>query len=127
MCFERSWTNSRMMNIRIKRAYEEPDREDGTRILVDRLWPRGLTKEKARVDLWLKDVAPSTELRKWFAHDPGKWAEFQSRYQKELKRNKEQLSLLRQEAAKGTVTLVYGAKDQQHNEAVILQRLLTPK
>jgi uncharacterized protein YeaO (DUF488 family) len=116
-----------MMNIRIKRAYEEPDREDGTRILVDRLWPRGLTKEKARVDLWLKDVAPSTELRKWFAHDPGKWAEFQSRYQKELKRNKEQLSLLRQEAAKGTVTLVYGAKDQQHNEAVILQRLLTPK
>ncbi len=116
-----------MANIRIKRAYEEPDREDGTRILVDRLWPRGLTKEKARVDLWLKDVAPSTELRKWFAHDPGKWAEFQSRYLEELKRNKEQLSLLRQEAAKGTVTLVYGAKDQQHNEAVILQRLLTSK
>ena len=66
-----------MANIRIKRAYEEPDREDGTRILVDRLWPRGLTKEKARVDLWLKDVAPSTELRKWFAHDPAKWTEFQ--------------------------------------------------
>ena len=119
--------NSHMTNIRIKRAYEEPDREDGTRILVDRLWPRGLTKEKARVDLWLKDVAPSTELRKWFAHDPGKWSEFQSRYLEELKRNKEQLSLLRQEAAKGTVTLVYGAKDQQHNEAVILQRLLTTK
>jgi uncharacterized protein YeaO (DUF488 family) len=116
-----------MTNIRIKRAYEQPDREDGTRILVDRLWPRGLTKEKARVDLWLKDVAPSTELRKWFAHDPGKWAEFQSRYQEELKRNKEQFSLLRQEAAKGAVTLVYGAKDQQHNEAVILQRLLSAK
>ena len=116
-----------MTSIRIKRAYEQPNREDGTRILVDRLWPRGLTKEKARVDLWLKDVAPSTELRKWFAHDPGKWAEFQSRYLEELKRNKEQLSLLRQEAAKGTVTLVYGAKDQQHNEAVILQRLLTRK
>jgi uncharacterized protein YeaO (DUF488 family) len=116
-----------MTNIRIKRAYEEPDREDGTRILVDRLWPRGLTKEKARVDLWLKDVAPSTELRKWFAHDPDKWEEFRSRYLQELKRNKEQLSLLRQEAAKGTVTLVYGAKDQQHNEAVILQRLLTAK
>ncbi len=115
------------MNIRIKRAYEEPDEEDGTRILVDRLWPRGLTKEKARVDLWLKDVAPSTELRKWFAHDPAKWAEFRSRYLEELKRNKEQLSLLRQEAAKGTVTLVYGAKDRQHNEAVILQRLLTAK
>ena len=116
-----------MTNIRIKRAYEEPDGEDGTRILVDRLWPRGLTKEKARIDLWLKDVAPSTELRKWFAHDPGKWAEFQSRYHEELKRNKEQFQLLRQEAAKGTVTLVYGTKDQRHNEAVILQRLLTAK
>jgi uncharacterized protein YeaO (DUF488 family) len=116
-----------MTNIRIKRVYEEPDGEDGTRILVDRLWPRGLTKEKAKVDLWLKDVAPSTELRKWFAHDPARWAEFQSRYLEELKRNKEQLSLLRQEAAKGSVTLVYGAKDQQHNEAVILQRLLTAK
>ena len=116
-----------MTKIRIKRAYEEPDGEDGTRILVDRLWPRGLTKEKARVDLWLKDVAPSTELRKWFAHDPGKWAEFQSRYQEELKKNREQVLLLRKEAAKGTVTLVYGAKDQQHNEAVILQRLLTAK
>jgi uncharacterized protein YeaO (DUF488 family) len=113
-----------MTNIRIKRAYEEPDKEDGTRILVDRLWPRGLTKEKASVDLWLKDVAPTTELRKWFAHDPAKWTEFRSRYIEELKRNKEPLSLLRQEAAKGTVTLVYGAKDQQHNEAVILQRLL---
>ena len=112
------------MNIRIKRVYEEPDEEDGTRILVDRLWPRGLTKEKAKVDLWLKGVAPSTELRKWFAHDAAKWTEFQARYGEELKRNKEQLSLLKQEAAKGTVTLVYGARDQQHNEAVILQRLL---
>jgi uncharacterized protein YeaO (DUF488 family) len=116
-----------MMNIRIKRAYEEPDKEDGTRILVDRLWPRGLTKEKARVDLWLKEVAPSTELRKWFAHDPAKWTEFRTRYLDELKRNKEPLSLLRQEASKGTLTLVYGAKDQEHNEAVILQRLLTAK
>jgi uncharacterized protein YeaO (DUF488 family) len=116
-----------MTNIRIKRAYEEPDREDGERILVDRLWLRGLTKEKARIDLWLKDVAPSTELRKWFEHDPAKWAEFRSRYLEELKRNKEPLSLLRQEAAKGTVTLVYGAKDQQHNEAVILQELLSAK
>ena len=116
-----------MTNIRIKRAYEEPDGEDGTRILVDRLWPRGLTKEEAKVDLWLKDVAPSTELRKWFAHDPAKWAEFRSRYLEELKGKKEQLSLLRQEAAKEAVTLVYGAKDQQHNEAVILQRLLTAK
>jgi uncharacterized protein YeaO (DUF488 family) len=112
------------MDIRIKRVYEEPAGEDGTRILVDRLWPRGLTKEKAKVDLWLKDVAPSTELRRRFAHDAAKWAEFQNRYREELNQNKEQLSLLRQEAAKGTVTLVYGARDQQHNEAVILQRLL---
>ena len=115
------------MNIRIKRAYEEPNREDGTRILVDRLWPRGLTKAKAKVDLWLKDVAPSTELRKWFAHDPARWAEFQSRYREEFKRNKEQVALLKREAAKGTVTLVYAAKDQEHNEAVILQKLLTAK
>jgi len=116
-----------MTNIRIKRAYEEPDAEDGERILVDRLWPRGLTKERARIDLWLKNVAPSTELRKWFAHDPAKWPEFSRRYKEELKRNQEQLLLLKQEAAKGTVTLVYGAKDQQYNEAVILQRLLTAK
>jgi uncharacterized protein YeaO (DUF488 family) len=112
------------MNIRIKRVYEEPARHDGTRILVDRLWPRGLTKEKAKVDLWLKDVAPSTELRKWFAHDPARWTEFQTRYRDELKTNKEPLSLLEQEAAKGTATLVYGARDQQHNEAVVLQKLL---
>ena len=116
-----------MANIWIKRAYEEPERQDGTRILVDRLWPRGLTKEKVKIDLWLKDVAPSTELRKWFAHDPGKWAEFRSRYLEELKRNKEPLSLLRQEAAKGTLTLVYGAKDQQHNEAVVLRELLSAR
>ena len=116
-----------MRNVQIKRVYEEPDSRDGERILVDRLWPRGLTKERAKVDLWLKDVAPSTELRKWFAHDPAKWAEFQSRYQQELKKNKEQVSLLRQKVAKGNVTLVYGAKDQEHNEAVILQRLLAAK
>lgn len=112
------------MEVRIKRVYETPDREDGERILVDRLWPRGLTKEKAKVDLWLKDVAPSTELRKWFAHDPDKWAEFQTRYRQELKANKEPLALLKQEVAKGPATLVYGARDEQHNEAVILQKIL---
>jgi uncharacterized protein YeaO (DUF488 family) len=115
------------MSIRIKRAYEEPAKEDRERILVDRLWPRDLTKEKAKVDLWLKDVAPSTELRKWFAHDPAKWAGFRSRYEEELKGEEEELSILRHEAAKGAVTLVYGAKDQEHNEAVILLRLLTKK
>jgi uncharacterized protein YeaO (DUF488 family) len=112
------------MSVGIKRIYEAPDEKDGRRILVDRLWPRGLTKEKAKVDLWLKDVAPSTELRKWFAHDPGKWAEFEVRYGEELKKNMGQLSLLRQEVAKGAATLVYGARDQEHNEAVVLQKLL---
>jgi uncharacterized protein YeaO (DUF488 family) len=114
------------MQIRIKRAYQQPDKADGTRILVDRLWPRGLTKEKACVDLWLKDIAPSTELRKWFGHDPDKWTEFQKRYRVELRNNKEQVSLLRQEAAKGLITLVYGAKDEEHNEAVVLQKILMP-
>src|ERR1700739_412382 len=112
------------MNIRIKRVYEEPNEADGTRILVDRLWPRGLTKEKARVDLWLKDVAPSTELRKWFAHDPEKWSEFQKRYRAELARNREHVLLLQEAAAKGPVTLLYGAKDEKQNEAIVLQALL---
>jgi uncharacterized protein YeaO (DUF488 family) len=115
------------MTIKIKRAYETPDESDGTRILVDRLWPRGLTKQKARIDLWLKDVAPSTDLRKWFAHDPARWTEFQHRYSNELKKNNEPLSQLKQEAAKGPVTLIYAARDQEHNEAVILQNLLSRK
>ncbi len=113
------------MNIRIKRVYERPDTEDGTRILVDRLWPRGLTKAKASVDLWLKDIAPSTELRKWFGHDPAKWAEFKTRYHAELQANDEQVALLQAEIAKRTVTLVYGAKDEAHNEAVVLQEFLS--
>ncbi len=118
-----------MKSIRIKRAYEEPDVEDGKRVLVDRLWPRGLTKQKAKIDLWLKDVAPSTELRKWFSHDPAKWAEFQRRYREELKGNKEQFSLLREEAAKGAVTLIYGAKDQQRclKAIVLAENPLVPK
>ena len=115
------------MNIKIKRAYEEPEKADGTRILVDRLWPRGLTKEKAKIDLWLKDVAPTTELRKWFAHDPARWTEFQRRYTKELQKSSEPLSILHQQAAKGPVTLIYAAKDQEHNEAVVLQKLLGSK
>ena len=113
------------MHIKIKRVYERPDKEDGTRILVDRLWPRGLTKAKASVDLWLKDIAPSTELRKWFGHDPDKWAEFKTRYRAELKENDEQVALLKGEIEKGAVTLVYGAKDEEHNEAVLLQEFLS--
>ena len=115
------------MPVRIKRVYEQPDKEDGTRILVDRLWPRGLTKEKASVALWLKEIAPSTELRKWFGHDPDKWKTFEARYRAELEKNEQQLSLLRQEMAKGQVTLLYGAKDQEHNDAVVLQKYLIEK
>ena len=106
---------------RIKRVYELPNKHDGRRILVDRLWPPGLTKEKASIDLWLKDIAPSTELRKWFGHNPGRWEEFKERYLAELKGNSEQIQLLKQELDKGIVTLVYGAKDEEHNQAVVIQ------
>jgi uncharacterized protein YeaO (DUF488 family) len=115
------------MKIEIKRVYEQPEKEDGFRILVDRLWPRGLTKEKAKVDLWLKEIAPTTELRKWFAHDPKKWAEFKKRYLAELKENKEGLSKIKQEMKKGNVTLLYAAKDEAHNEAQVLLNKLKKK
>ena len=108
------------MNVNIKRVYEMPDKEDGKRILVDRLWPRGLTKEKASVDLWLKAIAPSTELRKWFDHDPSKWEEFKKRYLHEIKENDDAVETLRQELKKGKVTLLYGAKDEDHNEALVI-------
>ena len=110
--------------LKLKRVYEPPEENDGIRILVDRLWPRGLSKEKAQVDLWLKEIAPSTELRKWFAHDPEKWSEFKKRYTSELKENKEAVSVLKQEMKKDTVTLLYGAKDKEHNDAVVLLAFL---
>lgn len=113
------------MKIKIKRVYEKPEKGDGNRILVDRLWPRGLTKEKAEIDLWLKDVAPSTELRKWFGHDPGKWEGFQGRYRKELEDNKENIAALKAQIKKGLVTLVYGARDEEHNEALVLKKWLS--
>lgn len=115
----------KIKRVKLKRVYEQPDKEDGVRILVDRLWPRGLTKEKARIDLWLKDIAPSTELRQWFGHDPGKWEEFRQRYLFELKEKDEQLRRLKQEMEKGTVTLVYAAKDTEHNAARVLQEFLS--
>jgi uncharacterized protein YeaO (DUF488 family) len=115
------------LTVQIKRVYEEPSEEDGTRILVDRLWPRGLTKEKARVDLWLKEIAPTNDLRKWFAHDPAKWPEFKTRYHAELKHNPEQMALLHQAIAKAPATLLYGAKDIDHNEAVALLEVLNRK
>lgn len=110
--------------IYVKRVYEKPSKKDGVRILVDRLWPRGLTKERAAVDLWLKDVAPSTELRKWFGHDPAKWKQFQTRYRKELRDRKDVVKMLKQESDEHTVTLVYGARDEQHDEATVLQKIL---
>lgn len=113
------------MKIKIKRVYEKPTLDDGVRILVDRLWPRGLTHEKASIDLWLKEIAPTTELRKWFDHDPVKWKEFQKRYHLELKANKEQVSLLKEQLKKGVVTILYAAKDEKQNEAIVLQKWLT--
>jgi len=111
--------------IRIKRVYEQAAEEDGFRILVDRLWPRGLSKEKAKVDLWLKEVAPSGELRKWFSHDPAKWTEFKKKYEKELSAKQSLLKEIRlMEKEKGTVTLLYSARDVEHNNAVALQAIL---
>lgn len=106
--------------MKIKRVYEKPVKEDGFRILVDRLWPRGLTKEKANIDLWLKEIAPSTELRKWFGHDPGKWEEFKKRYLLELEENKGPGYIIQEHMKKGDVTLVYAARDETHNEAIVL-------
>jgi uncharacterized protein YeaO (DUF488 family) len=110
--------------IHLKRVYEEPSKTDGLRVLVERLWPRGLTKERAAVDLWLKDVAPSPELRKWFGHDPARWEQFQQRYRQELRQKTEAVRLLRQKAKEGAVTLVYAARDQEHNGALVLKGFL---
>jgi uncharacterized protein YeaO (DUF488 family) len=110
--------------IQMKRVYERPSSKDGLRILVDRLWPRGLTKERAAVTLWLKDVAPSTELRKWFGHDPAKWRKFEERYRKELRTKGDAFRLLQQKCKEQTVTLVYAARDEEHNEALVLKDML---
>jgi len=110
--------------IHLKRAYDEPSPADGERILVERLWPRGLTKERAAVDLWLKDVAPSPELRKWFGHDPARWNQFEQRYWKELKAHPDAVDLLRSKARHANVTIVYAARDEQHNGALALKEFL---
>ena len=113
------------MNIQLKRIYEAGSKEDGYRILVDRLWPRGFTKEKAALDLWLKEIAPSNELRKWFGHDPDKWKDFQKKYQQELKQNKEAVDILKDYIQKGNVTLLYAAKDEEHNEAQVIKDFIS--
>ncbi|MCE7984442.1 MAG: DUF488 domain-containing protein [Caldilinea sp. CFX5] len=110
--------------IQVKRIYAPPAPEDGYRVLVERLWPRGITKEKAAVDQWLKAVAPSTALRQWFGHDPAKWATFRARYWAELRDNQDALAQLQALPAKGHVTFVYAAKDEQHNSAVALKEFL---
>lgn len=116
----------RTLHIAIKRAYDEPTQEDGTRILVDRLWPRGLSKEQAHIDAWLKEIAPSDELRKWFAHDPEKFAEFRSRYKAELVSGEgiDALGRLYELARQGPITLLYAAHDTEHNNAVVLRDLV---
>ena len=114
--------------VRLKRVYDDASLGDGTRVLVDRLWPRGLSREAAKVDVWLKGVAPSDALRHWFNHDPERWAEFQKRYRAELREHSEDLETLRQlMAAKTPVTLLFAAKDTEHNNAVVLQQRLSAR
>jgi len=114
-------------NVKLKRAYEPPTADDGTRILIDRLWPRGVTKERAAIDQWMKDISPSTELRKWFGHDPARWDEFRRRYAKEVHQHAELLDQLRLLAREGPITLVYSARDEKHNDAIELRELILGK
>lgn len=113
--------------IYLKRAYDVPSKQDGLRILVERLWPRGVSKQKAAVDLWLKDLAPSTELRKWFNHDPEKWNDFRNRYWSELSEKGDLLTLLKHRTAEGNVTFVFAASDEERNSAVALKEYLEEK
>jgi uncharacterized protein YeaO (DUF488 family) len=112
------------MVIKLKRVYEVPESGDGLRVLVDRLWPRSVSKSSARIDLWLKEIAPSAALRKWFGHEPSKWIQFRNRYFQELDHNPKAVEQLREHGRHGLVTLVYGAKDQEHNDAVALKEYL---
>lgn len=111
-------------HVRLKRAYEPPSAEDGVRVLVDRLWPRGVSKAEAGIARWMKDIAPSAELRQWFGHDPERWPEFRRRYLAELRHHAPELEELRELARHDAVTLVFGARDEAHNDAVVLRELL---
>ncbi|WP_258870862.1 MULTISPECIES: DUF488 domain-containing protein [unclassified Wenzhouxiangella] len=112
--------------IRLRRIYDEPGETEGTRVLVDRIWPRGISKDQAGLDYWFKELAPSTELRKWFGHDPKLWAAFKQKYRKELEGDdqRDKLKELAELAASGPVTLLFGAKDPEHNQAVVLREIL---
>jgi uncharacterized protein YeaO (DUF488 family) len=111
-------------DIKLKRAYGPPSARDGTRILIDRLWPRGVSKSDAGIDRWVKDIAPSTALRKWFGHDPARWQEFRRRYVAEIRDHADTLAELRAAARKGPITLVFAARDELHNDAVVLRDVL---
>ena len=111
------------MSVQLKRVYESPAPTDGQRILVDRIWPRGISKEQAKLDLWLKEVAPSTALRKWFGHDPEKWEEFRAKYRTELESNPA-VATLKALVRKSEVTLVYAAKDDKHNHVIVLREYI---
>jgi uncharacterized protein YeaO (DUF488 family) len=111
-------------DIKLKRAYAPPAKADGRRVLVDRLWPRGVSKTDAAIDVWMKDVAPSNDLRKWFGHEPARWEEFRRRYRAEIEDHHEQLAELREMARKGPITLVFSAHDELHNNAVALRDFL---
>lgn len=111
-------------NIKLKRAYDSAGLSDGTRILIDRLWPRGVRKADASIDLWARDIAPSTALRKWFGHNPARWHQFRRRYADEIHRNRDRLRELRSLAEKGRITLVFAAHDEAHNDAVVLREIL---
>jgi uncharacterized protein YeaO (DUF488 family) len=110
--------------IKIKRVYEEPSGEDGKRILIDRLWPRGLTKEDARIDAWVKELAPSNELRKWFGHDPDRWDEFRKRFFAELDEHEDLVEGIASAARNSTVTLLYGSKEERFNNAMALKEYI---
>lgn len=112
------------MTIRLKRAYEEPEPEDGFRVLVDRLWPRGVGKEEIALDRWMKEIAPSDDLRRWYDHDPERWEEFRERYETEIDGMDEEVAFLNEKSEEGTLTLVYAAKDRDHNNAVVLRDYL---
>ncbi len=112
------------MDVRLKRAYDEPADDDGYRVLIDRLWPRGVARERARLDEWARELAPSTELRRWFGHEPERFAEFRRRYSAELEAQSDKLEQLRERARRGTLTIVYAARDTEHNDAVVLADIL---
>jgi uncharacterized protein YeaO (DUF488 family) len=115
------------ISIRIKRVYDPSSPQDGLRILVDRLWPRGLSKEKAKVDLWLREIAPSNELRKWYGHEPDKWTEFKKKYLKEIEEKKAEFELLRKKARQGTVTFLFSSREEKLNNAAALKEFVESK